>query len=114
MIITVTLPLLKATATILEAVQRLQDSRKSAVVIDDDRGPIVVTDRSLSNALTTQGDLPLSRIADRARPSLLGGGTVLAEAQRKYIVRGVEDGTALVDADAEVAKELAQESKVKF
>jgi CBS domain-containing protein len=114
MITTVILPLLNASATIRDAVQRLTESRCSAIVIRDERGPVVVTDRSLLNALVSEGEQPLSRVADRAFPGILGARTVLADAQRKYIVTEVQDATARVEADADAAEELARPSRVKF
>src|SRR5215472_7372265 len=110
MITTVILPLLNASATIRDAVRRLTESGHSAIVIRDERGPVVVTDRSLLNTLVSEGEQPLSRVADRA----FGARTVLADAQRKYIVTEVPDGTARVDADADAAEELARPSKVEF
>jgi len=110
MIQTVILPLLSASATIREAVKRLTESRRSAIVIHDERGPVVVTDRSLLNTLVSEGEQPLSRVADRA----FSGRTVLADAQRKYIVTEDQDGTARVGADADAAEELARPSRVEF
>jgi hypothetical protein len=49
-----------------DAVKRLTESRRSAIVIRDERGPVVVTDRSLLNTLISEGEQPLSRVADRA------------------------------------------------
>lgn len=122
MITTVTLPALKPDATIRDAVRRMTQGRSSAVVVLDSRGPVVISDRSLLNTLTTAGEgdrLKLSHITARAFSSeglmgLLGARTVLAEAQRKYIVREVLDDTALVDADDDAAEELARPSKIKF
>jgi CBS domain-containing protein len=114
MITTVILPLLNASATIRDAVQRLTESRRSAIVIRDERGPVVVTDRSLLNTLVSEGEQPLSRVADRAFPGILGAHTVLADAQRKYIVTEVQDATALVEADADAAEEIARPSRVEF
>lgn len=113
MITTVILPLLSASATIREAIQRLTESRRSAVVIRDERGPVVVTDRSLLNTLISEGEQPLSRVADQAFPGVFGR-TVLADAQRKYIVTGFKGADALVDADADAAEELQRPSAVEF
>jgi CBS domain-containing protein len=110
MITTVELPLLKPEATIRDAVRRLTESGHSAIVIRDERGPVVVTDRSLLNTLVSEGEQPLSRVADRA----FGAGTVLAGAQRKYFVTEVPGDMARVDADADAAEELARPSQVKF
>jgi CBS domain-containing protein len=122
MITTVRLPTLMPDATIRDAVQRMTQGRSSAVVVLDTRGPVVISDRSLLNTLTTAGEgdrLKLSQITARAFSSegfmgLLGTRTVLAEAQRKYIVREVLDDTALVDADADAAEELARPSRIRF
>jgi CBS domain-containing protein len=119
MITSVILPLLNASATIRDAVQRLAKSGRSAVVIRDERGPVVVTDRSLLNTLVSEGEQALSRVADRAFPGILGAHTVLADAQRKYIVTEVQDATvqdatARVEADADAAEELARPSRVEF
>jgi hypothetical protein len=114
MITTVILPLLSASATIRDAVQRLKERGSSAIVIRDERGPVVVTDRSLLNTLVSEGEQPLSRIADRAFPSILGARTVLADAQRKYIVTEIQDATARVETDADAAEELARPSRVEF
>ena len=122
MITTVRLPVLTPEATIRDALQCLEDRGSSAVVVIDTRGPVVISDRSLLNTLTTspEGDqLKLSHITARAFSSkgilgLLGGRTVLAEAQRKYIVREVAGDTALVDADADAAEELARPSDIEF
>src|SRR5260370_166076 len=108
MITTVILPLLNASATIRDAVQRLTESRRSAIVIRDRRGPVVATDRSLLDALKADPDQALSRIADQAFPGILGARTELARAQRQYTVRELQHGTARVDADADVAEELAR------
>ena len=114
MITTVRLPALNASATIRDAERRLKESGRSAIVIRDERGPVVVTDRSLLNALVSEGEQPLSRVADRAFPGILGARTVLADAQRKYIVTDVQDETARVEADADAAEELARPSRVEF
>ena len=106
MITSVILPLLSASATIRDAVQHLKKRGSSAIVIRDERGPVVVTDRSLLNTLVSEGEQPLSRIADRAFPGILGARTELARAQRQYIVRELKGDTARVEADADVAQEL--------
>jgi CBS domain-containing protein len=111
---------LNASASIRDAVQRLKEKGCSAVVIHDERGPVVVTDRALLNTLVSEGEQPLSRVADRAFPGLIGPRTVLADAQRKYIVTEnhdvteSQDPTALVEAEADAVEELARPSSVKF
>jgi CBS domain-containing protein len=114
MITSVILPLLSASATIRDAVQHLKKRGSSAIVIRDERGPVVVTDRSLLNTLVSEGEQPLSRIADRAFPGILGARTVLADAQRKYIVTEIKDEEARVETDADAAEELARPSRVEF
>jgi hypothetical protein len=107
---TVVLPLLKPEATIEDAVQRLKAHRCSAIVIDHRRGPVVATDRSLSDALKANPRRALSRIADQAFPGIFGAPTELARAQRQYTVSELQDGTARVDVGADVAEELDRPS----
>src|SRR5258705_146266 len=110
MITTVRLPVLNASATIRDAERRLKESGRSAIVIRDERGPVVVTDRSLLNALVSEGEQALSRVADRAFPGILGARTELARAQRQYTVTELQDNMARVDVDADVEQELARPS----
>jgi len=123
MIATVKLPAMKPELTIREAIQRLQEAGTSAVVVADKRGPVVVSDRALLNTLiSTDGadSRPISEVTDRAfglgPMGLLGFGSrsVLAEAQRKFIVTEVRGDTASVDADARVVEGVSQPSTVNF
>jgi CBS domain-containing protein len=123
MIATVKLPAVQPDVTIREAIRRLKEARASAVVVADKRGPVVVSDRTLLNTLISKGggdNQPITQVTDRAFGSGLtgllgiGSGSVLAEAQRKYIVTEVRGDTASVDADAKVAEAVCQPSTVEF
>jgi hypothetical protein len=114
---TVKLPFVRDDETIGQAIARIQEAGTSAIVVMDERGPVVVTARSLHNTLAASGgerNTPISRVTSRAFPnkkaSFLGGASrsVLASEQDAYVVTDFDADSAFVATDPKRAAELGQ------
>jgi hypothetical protein len=120
---TVRLPVVQHDSTIGEAFQRLRDAGTSALVVVDDRGPVVLTDWSLHNSLVAAGgknDTLMSVATTGAyapRSGILGlfkraARPLLAAAQDDYVVTDIGKDFATVMTDPRRARELMQASDV--